>query len=138
MPRLAQHILTDKAQILKLHADWRSASQNRGKDAGIEEKEGRGRLVAGKGVEPDSGGALETVSVEEKEDGGDDASGDDDDCGSGGRYTSQQREEDEEGTGEGGGSRALKEWRMPPTCYVCHLPLASTCECTAGSLDVEK
>lgn len=32
----------------------------------------------------------------------------------------------------------LREWRVPPTCYICHLPLASMCECTAGSLDVER
>lgn len=159
MPRLTQHILTDRAQILKLHADWRSAAQNRGKDTGTEEEEGRRWLVAGKGIEAGGGGALEgMVSVEEEEEGGDDAIGGDD-CGSGGRSTSQQREEDEEGAGEGDGSRAeeggersgggggsenvaavsdAKEWRMLPTCYVCHLPLASMCECTAGSLDVER
>ncbi|CAN0039833.1 unnamed protein product, partial [Ectocarpus sp. 8 AP-2014] len=156
MPRLTQHILTDRAQILKLHADWRSAAQNRGKGTGTEEEEGRRRLVAGKGVDAGGGVALEgTMSVEEKEEDGDDASGGDD-CGSGGWSASQQREEDEEGAGEGGDRRAeegdersggservavvsdAKEWRMPPTCYVCHLPLASMCECTAGSLDVER
>ncbi|CAM9822663.1 unnamed protein product, partial [Ectocarpus sp. 12 AP-2014] len=156
MPRLTQHILTDRAQILKLHADWRSAAQNRGKDTGTEGEEGRRRPVAGKGIEAGVGGALEgTVPVEEKDESGDDASGGDD-CGSGGRTTSQQRDEDEEGGGEGGGRRTeegdgrsggsemvavvsdAKEWRMSPTCYVCHLPLASMCECTAGSLDVER
>ncbi|CAM9985193.1 unnamed protein product, partial [Ectocarpus sp. 12 AP-2014] len=156
MPRLTQHILTDRAQILKLHADWRSAAQNRGKDTGTEGEEGRRRPVAGKGIEAGVGGALEgTVPVEEKEESGDDASGGDD-CGSGGRTTSQQRDEDEEGGDKGGGRRTeegdgrsggsemvavvsdAKEWRMSPTCYVCHLPLASMCECTAGSLDVER
>lgn len=48
------------------------------------------------------------------------------------------------GTGERrdeGGVKAvlgLKEGRVPPTCYICRLPLASMCECTAGSLEVER
>ncbi|CAM9703531.1 unnamed protein product, partial [Scytosiphon promiscuus] len=60
--------------------------------------------------------------------------------GVGGRPVEDAPEE-KEGASSAGAERdelRAREWRMPPTCYICHLPLASMCECTAGSLDVER
>eukprot|EP00752_Nemacystus_decipiens_P003642 g3356.t1 len=144
-----QHALTLDANMHNLHRAWRAKMKWEEGEEGF----GRRRRVArkllrpggsGEGVVPPAPviGGLEDKQDEVAEEGEKDGEG------SGGRSGDGAVAGGASGKGVGKGSSSswrkdervlgMKEWRVPPTCYICHLPLASACECTAGSLEVER
>ncbi|CAM9532022.1 unnamed protein product, partial [Hapterophycus canaliculatus] len=157
MPDGVQNALTLDANMRRRHREWdayqakrANADRNKRKAEGARARAGKRPAGGGVGSGGDGGGsgASERVGGDgcDRDDGVGD--GDEEADGTvglvGSRVPKRRSEAQQRATGTSAGAGAGKdkvgarEWRMPPTCYVCHLPLASVCECTASSLDVER